>query len=433
MSYLRYALSFIGLTLSCIALTSWFQLSTASADIRKIEALGDEYQTRLLIQSDRAIAPETFSSLGAPGVEAYTVHLVMETPIAADISVKRARESGVNQITYQTGRIKLILDRPMYIAGIRQVPPEGEGKPHLLALELVAISAARFEQAADADRARLQTIAARTRYATLQESRGATPTPIMTPVIGAPSPRESVPARPNIAAPTGKAEGRHVIVIDPGHGGKDPGASHHGVIERTIVLQSAKRLKAILERQTNFDVRLTRSDDRFIELHDRVTLARNWGADLFISIHADAAGRSSVMGAAVYTLSAKGERRIDNTARRQDWQLPIETGEEPTEVVAILEDFLKRETKSNSEKFASLLIPELGKFGPVLSEQKRGGNFFVLLAPDVPAVLLEMGFLTNQKDARRLSSGSGQQKAMQAVANAIEAYFWRQELLLSQN
>ncbi|MEL6324846.1 MAG: N-acetylmuramoyl-L-alanine amidase, partial [Pseudomonadota bacterium] len=155
--------------------------------------------------------------------------------------------------------------------------------------------------------------------------------------------------------------------------------------------------------------------------------------DLFISLHADAAAKPSVMGASVYTISTKGEARIDRTAQQNNWQLPIETGEAPDEVTGILEDFLKRETKSNSERFAAMMIPELERAGPLLRNTHRNGNFFVLLAPDVPAVLLEMGFLTNLSDARRLSSEQGRRRVMAAVARSIDAYFDQAELLMAQN
>ena len=150
-------------------------------------------------------------------------------------------------------------------------------------------------------------------------------------------------------------------------------------------------------------------------------------------MHADAAGTPEVSGAGVYTLSAKGQARVDSTAEGQNWELPIETGEAPDEVVSILGEFLKRETHSNSEKFASLLIPELARAGPILRNTHRNENFFVLLAPDVPAVLLEMGFLTNQADAQRLSSAEGQRKAMAAVSRAIDVYFEQQAVLMAQN
>ena len=151
-------------------------------------------------------------------------------------------------------------------------------------------------------------------------------------------------------------------------------------------------------------------------------MARNWGADLFISVHADAAGNSSVSGATVYTLSARGERRVDGTASANGWQLPVEDGTSQ-EIVGILTDLTKRETKTNSSIFAEMLIPELAGAGPIVRNSHRRENFFVLLAPDVPAVLVEIGFLTNRADVARLSSQQGRDRTAAAIANAIDTYF----------
>ena len=153
-------------------------------------------------------------------------------------------------------------------------------------------------------------------------------------------------------------------------------------------------------------------------------MARNWGADLFISIHADAAGNRAVSGATVYTLNTRGEGRVDPTANKHGWHLPIEDGTS-REVASILTDLTKRETKTNSSIFAELLIPELSRAGPVVRNSHRQENFFVLLAPDVPAVLVEIGFLTNRADAARLASAEGRNRSAQAIANAIDSYFDR--------
>ena len=225
---------------------------------------------------------------------------------------------------------------------------------------------------------------------------------------------------------------KFVVVIDPGHGGKDPGAAHHGAVEKTIVLAASKTLRDILAADPRYDVRLTRSDDTFIELEDRVTKARNWDADLFISVHADAAGSATVEGASVYTISQRGEARVDIEARDNNWDLPIEDGGSK-EVSGILTDLLKRETKTISEEFAARLLPELAKAGPVVRNTHRRAGLYVLLAPDVPAVLLEIGFLTNRKDAQRLKSSTGRKRSMQAVARAIDQHFDQQERLMAQH
>ena len=375
-------------------------MSPAQADVHSVVVQGDGQNTRIVISADTAITHDEFLTIGSGS--SLVVDVDQKPWIGGDLNFNPV--GGVLETDWVEGQLVFWLESPMQISRTLDLPPYGARASHRLIIDLVPVSRARFERAARADMRRLDNLESQRRLASAEGPR-------------------------RVAA----GGARHVIVIDPGHGGRDPGASHHGAVERAIVLQSARRLEAMLENNPRYDVRLTRYDDAFIELEDRVTLARNWGADLFISLHADAAGSPDVRGASVYTISAKGERRVDATARENNWEMPFETGEEPDEVVSILEDFLKRETKSNSEKFASLLIPELERAGPILRNSHRGGNLFVLLAPDVPAVLLEMGFLTNRDDAQRLKSASGQRKTMSAVASAIDAYFAQQELLLAQN
>jgi N-acetylmuramoyl-L-alanine amidase len=156
------------------------------------------------------------------------------------------------------------------------------------------------------------------------------------------------------------------------------------------------------------------------------------GAELFISLHADAAGSASVAGASVYTISARGETRIDRESSRNDWKIAIEDGT-PGQLNGLLEDLVKRETKTRSAEFAELLLPELAAAGPVLRNTHRNAGYYVLLAPDVPAVLVELGFVTNADDAKRLQSEKGRKAAVNAIAAAIDAYFDQQDLRLASN
>ncbi|MEO1476102.1 MAG: N-acetylmuramoyl-L-alanine amidase [Pseudomonadota bacterium] len=370
------------------------------ADIHDVKILGDGVNTRIVIAADSEISHQEFVTSGSG---ASLVVDVADKPWVGEDRVYQPM-GGVTSYNWVNGQLVFWLDSPMLISRTLDLPPYGARTSHRVIIDLISVSQNRFERVARQDMQRL---------ASLESER-----------------RLSSAESPRRVAAGGQ---QYVIVVDPGHGGRDPGASHHGAVERAIVLSAGKRLKTILEGNPRYQVRLTREDDRFIELEDRVTLARNWGADLFISLHADAASKPDIRGATVYTLSAKGERRVDSMAERYNWELPIETGEAPDEVAGILEDFLKRETKTNSETFASLLIPELAEAGPILRNTHRNENFFVLLAPDVPAVLLEMGFLTNREDARRLSTADGQRRVMVAVADAIDAYFDQQEVLLAQN
>ncbi|MEM1088572.1 MAG: N-acetylmuramoyl-L-alanine amidase [Pseudomonadota bacterium] len=370
------------------------------ADIHDVKILGDGVNTRIVIAADTEISHQEFITNGSGA------SLVVDVDNKPWIGGDRVYQpiGGVTSYNWVNGQLVLWLEGPMLIARTLDLPPYGSRTSHRLIIDLISVSQNRFDRVARQDMQRL---------ASLESER-----------------RLALAEGPRRVAAGGE---QYVVVVDPGHGGRDPGASHHGAVERAIVLSAARRLKTILESNPRYQVRLTRDDDRYVEHEDRVTLARNWDADLFISLHADAAGRPEVQGATVYTLSARGERRIDGAAERYNWELPIETGEAPDEVTGILEDFLKRETKTNSEAFASILVPELAKAGPILRNTHRNENFFVLLAPDVPAVLLEMGFLTNREDARRLSTAEGQRRIMAAVAEAIDKYFDQREILLAQN
>lgn len=219
---------------------------------------------------------------------------------------------------------------------------------------------------------------------------------------------------------------RRVVVIDPGHGGKDPGAiAVSGVQEKAITLAAAQALATILEARGGYEVILTRATDAFIPLEDRIGKARDAKANLFISLHADAGARPEVRGASVYTLSEAATGRARLIRQAENWTLDIEQADRPADVEGVLVDLAQRETKNQSARLAQLMIPELSKVGPVLTNTHRRAGFFVLLAPDVPAVLLEMGFLTNATDAELLATPGYRGALMRAVADAIDAYFAR--------
>lgn len=227
----------------------------------------------------------------------------------------------------------------------------------------------------------------------------------------------------------GRNVGRRTIVIDPGHGGRDPGAvGVTGVREKDVVLDAALKLRAALESRGRYQVQLTRDADRYIELQDRVRFARAQNADLFISIHADSAANREAAGASVYTLSEHGADRAQNMMSSQNWN--IDLGEAPRQGLArdILVDLAQRETTNRSAQFAEVVIPQLGEVAPLLRNTHRDANFFVLLAPDVPAVLIETGFLSNVADERRLSSPRERENMAEAMARAIDGFFAAQHV-----
>ncbi len=214
---------------------------------------------------------------------------------------------------------------------------------------------------------------------------------------------------------------QRTIVVDAGHGGRDPGAiGATGTREKDVVLDAALQLRAALQ-QRGYNVALTRSDDTFVPLEERVRFARSHNADLFISIHADSHANTEAQGASVYTLSERGADRAQNMA--QNWN--IDFGETPRQGVTrdILLDLYQRETTNRSAQFAQTLIPRLAQVSPLLRNTHRNAGFFVLLAPDVPAVLIETGFLSNVADERRLSDPRARQSLADAMAQAVEAYF----------
>lgn len=219
------------------------------------------------------------------------------------------------------------------------------------------------------------------------------------------------------------------IVIDAGHGGIDPGAiGQSGIYEKQLTLQVAKRLYAKLKNNPKYHPVLTRSKDIFLSLRERVQFARNFKADLFISIHADSIGRSDIRGSTVYTLSEnasdKEAAELANVNNKSDVIAGVDLDEQDDTVQGILIDLAQRETMNFSVKFAKLLIPEIARSGmKVGGRSHRYAGFRVLKAPDVPSVLVELGYLSNRKDEQILKSKSGQVKLASSIAKAVDKYF----------
>jgi N-acetylmuramoyl-L-alanine amidase len=246
------------------------------------------------------------------------------------------------------------------------------------------------------------------------------------PVAVAPAPVVfAAPARPTAVAPAPLARtGERVVVIDAGHGGKDPGAhGGGGAREKDIVLAAALALQSDLERRGGYRVVLTREADVFLPLPERVAIARRERADLFISLHADSHSDARASGASVYTLSERGGERARALMDAQDWEVDLGEAPRDAQVQTILVDLAQRETTGKSADFAGALIGALGRETPLLRNTHRNAGFFVLLAPDVPAVLLEMGFLTHPGDEARLANPAARRRMMSAVADSIDIYF----------
>ena len=204
------------------------------------------------------------------------------------------------------------------------------------------------------------------------------------------------------------------------------------IYEADITLAMATKYAEEL-RKRGYKVVMTRDSDVFVPLETRVKLARKADADLFISLHADAGSKSATRGASVYTLSTEGEKRVEAARHKNDWVLDVEVdSSRPQEVTQILADLVQRETKNQSARFAQTLIPALAEAGwPALENTHRKKGFYVLLSPDVPAVLLEMGFITNEQDAAMMISERKRTALVEGVAHAIDNFFDSQTRVLA--
>jgi N-acetylmuramoyl-L-alanine amidase len=215
------------------------------------------------------------------------------------------------------------------------------------------------------------------------------------------------------------------IVIDPGHGGRDPGAVARfgGGHEKDVNLAAGLILRDLLNATGRYDVIMTRDTDVFVELEDRVRIAREARADLFISLHADSAGdNTGPGGATVYSMNHRAVARSRTRAIREgDW---VETNR-PEEVTRILVEIALANKEGESEVFAEALRTEVGRTARLWRDQPMQANFAVLTDGSTPSVLFEMGFLTNREDARRLNDPREQRRLMQAAMAAIESRFAR--------
>lgn len=272
----------------------------------------------------------------------------------------------------------------------------GNGKTRLV-IELVRTDNASFQTAVQAARARL---------AELAQARK--------PVE--PEPASTLP----------------VIVLDPGHGGIDRGARVRGVVEKEVVFEFAKALAAKLDATGLFKIVLTRKDDSFVSLSERVRIGREHNAALFISIHADTLSRAAtVSGATVYTLSDRASDREAARVAAKENQSDSVAGLDPSgdndEVSGILFDLTRRETRAYSHMFAHTLVNYWRAAERLNKNPRRSAGFLVLKAPDVPSILLELGYLSNGEDSRALNSPQWREQASAKVAEAIEAFFASRE------
>ncbi len=300
-----------------------------------------------------------------------------------------------------TSRVVLDLSAPALVKRVFVLPPTGIF-PYRLVIDVVPVSRATFLAARAAPKVS---------------------DPPLDPAASA------VTAPPQL-----KADERPTIVIDPGHGGVDPGSrSLTGVDEKKISLAYARALKRQLEAGGRFRVILTRDKDIFLRLRDRFELAERMAGDLFVSLHANNNKSARVRGASVYTLSEKASdaeaEALAAKENKADIIAGINLGDQTEVVSKILIDLAQRETMNLSKQFANGLVGELGKVTKLLGNTHRSAGFAVLKSATIPSILIEIGYLSNQAEERLLRSKKHRISVSRAIGAAIEAYFERQTSL----
>lgn len=223
-------------------------------------------------------------------------------------------------------------------------------------------------------------------------------------------------------------QSKPIIVLDPGHGGVDPGAiGVSGVYEKNITLAMARELKAELDKSGKYTVYLTRNRDVFIPLRDRVKISRRHKADLFLSIHADSAANKRALGLSVYTLSEKASDKeaaaLAEKENKADIVAGLDFAEHSKEVSDVLLNLAQRETLNRSSEFATFMVREMRKSTHTLDNTHRFAGFAVLKAPDVPSVLMELGYLSNRTEEKQLQQKSHRKKLAVSAVRAIDKYF----------
>jgi N-acetylmuramoyl-L-alanine amidase len=367
----------------------------ASLEANAFKMAGDATHTRIVMNFDREPDPRWFLLRGPH-------RLVIDLPetkfsIASKDLKARGLIKGVRYGHLEEGSSRLILTSkgPFTVEKIDVLQNETTPGFRLVA-DLAAASEAEFNAALSAQ----------------TETTGST---------------EATPKGDRLGVSAGRAGKKFTVVIDPGHGGIDGGAEgNNGTVEKSITLTFATELRDRLTATGKYNVFMTREKDEFLRLDDRVRIARQHEADLFISVHADTINQKGIRGATVYTISDKASdaqaQALADRENLSDQLAGIEIEEDDKQVADILIDLIRRETHSFSMRFARSLVGELSSTVGLINNPHRSAGFKVLKAPDVPSVLVELGYLSNPKDEEQLRSPDWRGKAAASISNAIALF-----------
>ena len=367
---------------------------------------GDSQHTRFILDLDKTIPFRAFA-LADPYRVVVDIPQVSFQLAAGVGATGRGLVKAFRYGLVMPGGSRIVFDLtgPARIAN-SYVLDAGNGQPTRLVLEFEEVDRTTF----------VQSLAAENR----PELRPA----IADAAASAAAPVEAA-ALPKPAAPP---DGRPVIVIDAGHGGIDNGTQSNGESEKNLVLGFALALRDRIEKAGKYRVVMTRTDDTFIPLDDRVKIARTQSAALFVSIHADALPRAEgdAQGATIYTLSDRASdaeaERLAEAENRADAIGGVNLTEEPTDVADILIDLAQRETRTFSNRFARLLMGEMKSTVRMHKHPLKSAGFRVLKAPDVPSVLVELGYVSNKGDLEHLVSDSWRSGTVASMAKAIDVF-----------
>jgi N-acetylmuramoyl-L-alanine amidase len=373
-----------------------------------VRLAGDGRQTRFILDLDKTIQFHAFALADPYRVVVDLPQVDFRLPNGAGTNGRGLVKAFRYGLVMPGGsRVVFDLTGPARISS-SYVLDAANGQPPRLVLEFEEVDRASFAQAMAA------------------ESR-----PELRPAIA--DAAEIAAAReataPAAAAPAAPADPRPVIVIDPGHGGIDNGTQSGNENEKSLVLAFGLALRDRIEKGGKYRVVMTRTDDTFIPLDDRVRIARNQSAALFVSIHADALPRreGDAQGATIYTLSNRASdaeaERLAETENKADAIGGVNLTAEPTEVADILIDLAQRETRTFSNRFARLLAGEMKNTARMYKHPLKSAGFRVLKAPDVPSVLVELGYVSNKSDLEHLVSEKWRSRTVGSMALAIDAFF----------
>jgi N-acetylmuramoyl-L-alanine amidase len=371
---------------------------------------GDAKQTRFVLDLDKAIQFRAFTLADPYRVVLDIPQVNFQFPAGTGVSGRGLVKAFRYGLVMPGGsRIVFDLTGPARIAK-SYLLEAANGQPPRLVLELEEVDRTGF----------VQSLAAESRPELRPAIADATDTVVAATAAAAP---KAVTPKPS------ESDARPVVVIDPGHGGVDNGTQSSGESEKDLVLGFGLALRDRIEKAGKYRVVMTRDDDTFIPLADRVKIARNQSAALFVSIHADALprGEGDAQGATIYTLSDRASdaeaERLAEAENKADAIGGVNLTEEPTDVADILIDLARRETRTFSNRFARLLMGEMKTTARMHKHPLKSAGFKVLKAPDVPSVLVELGYVSNKGDLEHLVSENWRTRTVGSMAQAIDAFF----------